>query len=125
MGTTSDKGLESMARMINGVSAPAAFTRIANGTGSTAEANNQTALVTENTLYGAARKVATCTFTSPATATWDALFSFTGNVTVRELGIFNAASSGDMLYRRLLASNRSYVDGDSMEVIITHTFARG
>jgi hypothetical protein len=125
MGTISDLGIDAMARMLNGVSAPAAFTYMANGSGATAENFTQTQLVSENSLSGSARKAATCTFTSPGTSTWVATWYITGNVTIREFGIFNASSTGTMLYRRVLEANRSLVDGDSIESTVVHIFQRG
>lgn len=121
MGTITEDGFDVMAYFLSD-----GFAYVANGTGTTAEAITDTALVTENTLYGAARKLAAVTFSSDGTGTttWNVLFSFTGAVTVREYGIFSSDAGGTMLYRRLLSANRTYADGDSMELTITHTFAR-
>lgn len=123
MGTITNTGLEFMAKLINGV-ASNEFTYIALGTDPTAENSADTALGAENTTNGSARKQATCTYISPGTASWNALFSFTGSVTVREIGIFDAPTGGNLLYRRVLSANRSYSDGDAAEFTITHTFVR-
>lgn len=120
MGTITNVGLNTMASLIAN-----AFTYIANGIDPTAEAATDTTLGSENTLYGSARKSATVTTSAVGMTTWDSIFYFNGPVTVREYGIFSASSAGNMLYRRVLSSNRSYVDGDSMEVIINHSFSRG
>jgi len=124
MGTITDQGLEDMARFLNGVSPPSPYIYIANGSDATEESTGHTALGAENTLYGSARKAATCSYTALGISTWNAVFYFTGDVTVREYGIFNASSGGRMLYRRVLSTYRNYVDADSMEVFISHSYAR-
>jgi hypothetical protein len=121
MGTITGTGLDVMAYLLSDY-----FTYVANGTGTTAEATTDTSLAAENTLYGSARKTGTVTFSSDKTGTtiWNVLFSFTDTVIVREYGIFTSSSGGSMLYRRVLSANRTYQDADSMELTITHTFAR-
>jgi hypothetical protein len=119
MGTIPNAGLDAMATLLTG-----GFPYMANGTDSTAEAYTDTALGVENTLYGAARKAGTASVSSVGICTWNTTFYFTNNVTVREYGIFSEPSGGTMLYRRVLASNRNYVDGDSMEVNVSHTYTR-
>lgn len=119
MGTIPNAGLDAMAALLAD-----AFPYIANGTDPTGEAYTDTALGAENTLYGSARKEATRNTSSTGIATWNTTFYFTGDVTVREYSIQSSSSGGIMLYRRVLASNRNYVDGDSMEVNVSHTYAR-
>ncbi|MEN6293570.1 MAG: hypothetical protein ABFD07_16345 [Methanobacterium sp.] len=120
MGTITNDGLDTQAALLI-----EAFPYIANGTGSTAEAETDTALESENALYGAARKAATTSTSSNGISTWYALFAITGgNVSVREYGIFSASSGGTMLYRRVLLAARNYTDGDALELNITHTHAR-
>ena len=121
MGTVTADGVDSMAYLLADY-----FKYIATGIGTTAEATTDTALVSENTLYGSARKFVGATFSTDGsgTTTWNTLFSFTGEVIVREYGIFDLSAAGVMLYRRVLSANRTYQDGDSMELTITHTFGR-
>jgi len=123
MGTITNTGLEYIAKNLNGL-VDSEFTYIAIGTDSTAESTSNTSLGAENTTLGAARKQATCAYTSPGTASFNALFSFSGNVTVREVGIFDAPSGGHLLYRRVLAANRNYSDGDAAEFTVTIPFTR-
>jgi hypothetical protein len=83
-----------------------AFTYLANGSGSTAFAASQTALVTENTANGSARAAATVSRTT-TTVTNDTLvlakqWTATGAITINEVGVFNASSAGDMLARKVL-----------------------
>jgi len=123
MGTITNTGLEYISKILNGL-ADNEFTYIALGTDSTAEATSNTSLGAENTTLGAARKQATCTYISPGTASFNVLFSFSGNVTVREIGIFDAASGGNLLYRRVVAANRNYSDGDAAEFTVTIPITR-
>ena len=84
------------------------------GTGSTAEANTQTALVTP---FGGARvagtQVAGGTSTAP-TYTSVATISFTGTFAVTEHAIFNASTVGTMLDRSLFSAV-NVVNGDSIQ----------
>lgn len=124
MAITTNVGLEMMARLTCGVSAPAAFTYMAIGSGSTAEAATQTALVTEITTNGGARAAATCSYVATGISQWLKTFNFTGNVTLYEIGIFNASSAGSMLIRHVLTASKSYVNGESVEITITNTITR-
>lgn len=120
-GVITNTGLEYIAKNTNGV-ADNEFIYMALGTGSTAASATNTTLGAENTLYGSARKQATCTYSSTGIATWNAQFSFTGAVTVREVGIFDSSSGGNLLYRRVLTANRVYADGDAAEFSVSFTF---
>lgn len=105
------------------------FAYMATGTGTTTESPIDTTLESENTLYGSARKLSTTTYSSDGsgTSTWNAFFVFTDTVVVREYGIFSNdyGVSGDvMLYRCVLAANRTYGDGESLEITVTHSFGR-
>jgi hypothetical protein len=125
MATITDAGLTVVAKRLNGSGADAAFTYIATGSGSTAESTSHTALVAENTANGSARATATCTQENTGDSKWVKTFNFTGNVTVREIGIFNAPSGGTMFLRHVLASDREYENGQSLEITITNTTSRG
>jgi len=117
-------GIEAVARMLNGVSPPAAFTYIATGTGATAAAATDTALEAENTLYGSARAAATCSFSSPGTSQLTYNFVFNGTVIIREVSVQNASSGGDMLLRGVLSENKTFSDGEAVEITITNTMVR-
>lgn len=84
------------------------------GTGNTAEANTQTALVTP---YGGARatgtQVAGGTATAP-TYTSVATISYTSGLAIVEHAIFNASSSGTMMDRSLFSAI-NVVNGDSIQ----------
>ena len=51
-------------------------------------------------------------------------FSFTGTLAINEIGIFDAASGGNMLLRGKLSATKNVGDGDSLQVNATVTFAR-
>lgn len=94
-----------------------AFTYLALGSGSTAFASSQTALVTEITANGLARHAATVS-QEDTTYTDDTLqltyqWTATGSQTVKEAGVFNAASSGTMAARKVLDSSVSLTSGDT------------
>lgn len=124
MATVTDIGIEAVAKLITGVDGLDPFTFMGNGSGTTAEGVTQTALVTENTLTGSARKSATCTYIAPGISEWVALFTFSGSVTINEIAIFNAISAGVMLLRHKLGAQKQYSDGESVQITVTTTTAR-
>lgn len=123
MSTVTNFGIETAARMINNVAPVAAFDRIATGTSSTIETPTGTTLGAENTLAGSARATATCSYESSGTSVWTHLFAFSGNVIIREIGVFNSANN--MFLRHVLNANKPYYEGESVEITITHNLIRG
>jgi hypothetical protein len=116
MGVT-NAGLAEVAGLVGNTGSPTAFTYLAVGSGTTAFAATQTALVTEITDTGLARASATVSRTT-TTATNDTLslskqWTATGAVTVKEAGIFNASSAGDMLARKVLDSSVTLATDDT------------
>ena len=106
-----------MAGLVGNTGSCTAFTYLANGSGTTAFAATQTALVTENTANGSARAAATVSRTT-TTATNDTLslvkqWTASGAVTIKEAGIFNASSAGDMLARKVLDSTVTLASADT------------
>ena len=120
MTTITTIGIETMARMLGNVSPVAAFTYIATGTDRTAESSAHTQLISENTLYGAGRQAANVSFIGPGTTQWDKLFSFSGAVTINEVGIFNNASAGagNMFSRSLIPVQRTFSSGEAVQITI-------
>jgi len=111
-------GLAEIAGLIGSTGLPTAFTYLAVGSGSTAAAATDTTLETELTDGGLERAAATVTRTT-TTATNDTLqlvkaFTVTGTKTVREVGVFNASSSGDMMSRSVLTSDKNLESGDTL-----------
>jgi len=110
-------GKKECAQLLGNTGSPTAFTYLANGSGATAFAKTQTALVTENTANGSARAAATVS-TTTTTDTDDTLslvkqWTASGAVTIREAGVFNASSAGDMLARKVLAATVTLADTDT------------
>lgn len=117
MVTVVDKGIEIISKLINGVGSTP-FTYMATGSGSTAEGTTQTALVTELTANGFARIAATCTNEGNTTAVWNKIFTCTtANTAVREVGIFDTATSGgNMCMRHCYASDKNIEVGQQLEI---------
>lgn len=121
MGVTSAGIAESMG-LIGNTGSPTAFTYLALGDTATAFAVTQTALANEITGSGLARASATVSRTT-TTYTDDTLhlskkWDVTGTETVREVGVFNAASAGDMLARKVTKQAYSLANLDDF----THTY---
>lgn len=124
MPTFVDKGIEMVAKLINGVST-SPFTYVALGSGTTAEANDQTALTTEHVADGLARASATCSYEAPGKAKWVHTFTASNDaLAVNEIGIFNAASSGDMLMRHKYASTKTLDYNETLTVTVIFTEMR-
>lgn len=100
---------------------------IALGTGSTAFAKTQTTLVTESSASGLARAAATVTrqTTTAANDTLQAVKTFTSaaTATITEVGLFDAASVGNMYSRTVLSASRSVVSGDTLSITIKLIYA--
>jgi len=90
-----------------------AFTYLAYGTGSTAFAASQTALVSQSQ-----RASATCTSTTTTvsndTTKFTKTFSVTSTETAAEGGVFTASSGGTMLARVVFSPSRSMTSGDTL-----------
>ncbi|MCK9597901.1 MAG: hypothetical protein M0R06_02600 [Sphaerochaeta sp.] len=114
--------------LVGNVDTQTAFTYVANGSGSTAAAASQTALVSENAnTYGFGRAAATVTRQTTTqtndTVQFYKLWTATGSVTVREVGVFNASSSGTMLARTVLAADKSISSGETFALTYKVAFA--
>ena len=125
MATYVNDGLEYTVKILSGVSA-APMKYMANGTGSTAESNTQTTLVSENTGGGMDRKVATCSYEADYKAKWIATWTASGGAEiVREIGIFDTATSGGkMLMRHVYAADKTLADTEAITVTAVFTQAR-
>jgi len=116
MGIT-NAGLAVVSGLIGDTGSETAFTYLELGTGTTAFAATQTALVTAITDSGLARASATVS-QETTTATDDTLqlthqWTASGSKTVAEAGIFNGASGGTMLARTKLTTARALTSGDT------------
>ena len=121
-------GLAEMSNLFSGESSPAAMTHIAVGTGDTAFAAADTTLETEITDSGLARVAATVTrVTTNVTDDTTQLvttFTVTGTKTIKEVGILNASSTGDLGSRTVLETPKDVVNGSSYTVTYKVIFAR-
>lgn len=122
MATVVDDGLEIMAKQLNGVTTDPVI-KMATGSGSSAESTSDTALSSENSGNGSDR--ATCdtiTYEATGKSKWVHQFDFTGEITVREIGLFDDA--GNLFMRHVLAADKSYISGESLEITLTNTIQR-
>ena len=114
-----NNGLAAWAGLAGGVDGIAPFQYLALGTGATAEDASQTQLTNEVSASGLSRKKATISRTTD-TITNDTLrlettWTATANVTVREVGVFNAGSSGLMCARKVI--NSTLQDTEDIRVV--------
>jgi hypothetical protein len=124
MATLVDTGLEYIAKLINGVSV-APFKYIALGSGTTIEATTDTALATEIAANGLARAEATCGYESLGKATWTHEFTATADgMQINEVGIFDAATAGNMLMRHKYSSTKTLDTSESLAISIVYTQER-
>ncbi len=114
-------GKAAIASRINGAGGLAAATYLAIGTGTTAAAAAQTALVTEITTGGGARASATAsrvtTTVTNDTARLVLTYTFSSTFAVTEAGAFNAVSSGDMFNRQVFSAV-NVVSSDTLQVTV-------
>lgn len=118
-----DAGLVEKAKLLNGIST-APFTVMALGSGSAAPAAEQTELATEITTNGGARKEATVGYEAGNKAVWSAVFSFTGPLTVRELGILNNLSGGTLYLRHVWDADKNVENGENILFTVRSTETR-
>jgi hypothetical protein len=116
-------GLLILAKLCNGTDAPAAFTYMALGTGDNAEDAADVALETEITTNGGERVAATCSYEADYKAKWIKTFTFTGDLAIREMGIFNAAAGVTLLLRHVWAAVKNVANGETMQITVKLTFA--
>jgi len=115
--TITNAGKAAAAGLLGNTGTVTAFTYLAVGTSSTAESAAHTALQAEITDTGLARAAATVA-RSTTTVTNDTLelnktWTATGAKTVEEIGMFNDASTGVMLGRKLTTS-KSISNGETL-----------
>jgi hypothetical protein len=121
-------GLAEMAGLIgtDTTGSVTAFDYIAWGSDDTAAAATQTALIAEITTVGGQRAAGTgtriTTTTTNDTFQLAKSFTFTGSLSLREIGIFNASSVGTMLSRQTLVID--VISGDAITVTYKIIFSR-
>ena len=120
MGITT-AGKRAVAQKIGGTAAIADFDYLALGTGDTAFAVGQTALVSEITTDGLERAQDASPTEAAAVLSIDYTWTATGSQTIKEVGLFNAAAAGTMLARTVLSSARDIVASATYKYTYTIT----
>jgi len=124
MATLVNDGLEKKAKLLNGESTDP-IKWMAVGIGVTAEADDQSALVSEITTGGGARALATLSYEADYKAKWEHTFTFTATFDVIELGLFDQLSIGGvMLMRHLFAVARHVENTDTLQITIREVESR-
>ena len=118
MALTTTAALAEYSGLMGNTGSKTAFNFLACGTGTAAEAASDTTLGTEITNNGLERSSGT-TSQVTTTATNDTLqivkvWTSSGTVTVAEVAMFNASSTGTMAFRDKLSSTKALVDGDTL-----------
>src|SRR5574343_74801 len=114
-------GLVEVCKLITGVAADA-FTYVAIGTDGTTPAAGQTALGAEITTGGGGRVVAdTHEYQATNKCVWIEEFTFSDTFAILECAVFNASSSGDMLFRHVFSSAINVVSTDTLTLTINGT----
>ena len=98
-----DTGLSEVCKLLGNLANGTEFTYIAYGTGTGAEDSSDTSLGNE-TDRGLATIELTSTLAPQDTVKWYRYFVVDDDVTINEVGVFNASSGGDMLGRKKLTS---------------------
>ena len=121
-------GLAEMSNLWSGESSPLKMAYIAVGTGDTAFAAADTTLGTELAASGLSRVAATVTRettnVTDDTTQLTTTFTVTGTATIKEVGILNASSTGDLGGRTVLETPKDVVNGSSYTVTYKTIFAR-
>lgn len=129
MTVTTNAGFAETAKHVTGTGTPAAFTRIALGTG-TGQGAGDTTLLAEITDSGLARVVATTVSTittteTDDTANWSEVFTATATKEVKEAGVFNQAAGGDMLMVGDLSPYAPMVNNDTLTITMKCKYKAG
>ena len=118
-------GKTALATLMNGTAAGNSLvTHMAFGSGTTAAAASQTALVTELTGGGYARVAVTRSNPTAGVIQYQAtLTGLTSAATVQEVGLFNAATSGVLFARQLTGAVALSSASDSLQITWQVTFS--
>jgi hypothetical protein len=112
-------GIAEVTALMGNVGSPTAFTYLALGSSSTAVSATDTTLTTEITTGGLARAAATVTqettTVSNDTLQLDKTWTATIPLTVEECGVFNDATTGDML-GHALTTTKALLASDTIQV---------
>ena len=127
--TLTSAGFAALAGLAGDTGTITAFTKLANGSGTTTPAVGDTDMETENTASGSGRAAATVSRTQTTYAN-DTLrlvyaWSITGTITVNEVGILNHATqgSGILMAHSATSATRNLSNGDTYTVTYDTQFA--
>lgn len=110
------KGKEALAKRFGGLTANA-MTYLAFGDSNTAFSKSQTALQGTEHDRQAATVAAATTTDENDTCQLSYSFSITSSITAREVGIFDASSSGNMGARTVLGTEKTLTNGSTYAVV--------
>jgi len=110
-------GLAEMANQGTDDSSPEYWAYLGIGTGTTAFANTQTALVTPSGARVAATVSRITTTHADDTMRFTATFDITSSITITEVAVFNALTGGEMLARTVLTTPRVVTSGQVYALI--------
>ena len=116
-------GKREVAALTLNIGSPVAFSYLGIGTGTTAFAATQMALVTPLGDRASSTVTLVTTTVTDDTTQYAYSFSITGTNTITEVAIFNASSSGVMLARTVLTTPRAVVNGDTYALTYKVSFA--
>ena len=115
-------GFTGAGNKISGATTVNDFDYLAIGDGNTAFAVGDTTLVSEITDSGLARIQVTPT-QSGAVTTWTYEWTASGTKTIKEAGILNASSTGTLLARQVLGTERAVTSGNTYTLTATLTLS--
>lgn len=127
MALSTTGGLNNVAALMGETAGGTIYAYMGWGTGTTAENASQTALVAEHGTRVAATISKISIFYPGDTIRFAANMTAAGSVTIAELGVFTAVTSGSMLARKLLdaADRLTLVSGDTAMAIYDFTARQG
>ena len=112
-------GLLEAAKLLCNNDSPAAFTYVGYGTGTTAFAVTQTALITQVERKAASKIELVSTDVYNDTLRYTTVFAATtAEKVISEVGVFNAATSGDMLMRKVISPTVTVPSGKIPVIVV-------
>ena len=112
-------GLAEMCNLGIDDSSPEYWAYLAIGTSTTAFANTQEALISQSGSRVAATcsRITTTSGIANDTMRFTATFDISSSITITEVGVFNAATGGEMLARTVLTTSKAVTDGQVYALI--------
>jgi hypothetical protein len=111
------EAMEYLAKLENGIST-APFKYIGLSTDTLEPKSGQIEMPGEVTTGGGERAEATASYEAPGIAVWTHTFTFSADVSIAKIGIFDAPSGGHMLLQGLLSKVKPVESGDDLTIIV-------